>query len=793
MKRFICFILCLSLMLGVFPAIAQEKSVTGTSMGFGGEITVTLNIQDEKITAWNVDGSQETPGVGGVALDTYNHELFNTLMDQPLTIELADALDTVSGATVTSSAVKSATRDALRQALNLSDEKSALTDLTKTYSVYGNNYSLPFHVQVTIQDGKLDGITVTDVGGETVSILQTAIDRYIPRVLESQSLAVDAVTGATASCAGIRNAVSQAIEEAGGHAEQWMSPMPKSDQTVQLQGYDVIVVGLGASGVASYLSAAENGATVFGMDAAGKVGGASATAGGPMAVNPQNESVRGGKTGDFVDVAAFRQRWLEEANGEAKEDCVDLMLNHSGDTLDWLIEKWGFRFTPVSSFMGDASLVLYASYDGDVTQMYQQALDKAQDMNEKNEVQLELTADTLILSKDGAVAGVRATSYDGTIYEVYAPCVILATGGFGGSLELCTEYYGYPIKLMGMYQNDGAGIRMGTSVGGMLYHESTPSMQHTARAYADLHVEGVSAAHGKALSNFATITSAFAVNAEGNRFCNEAFGMGLGENSKAAGEYYYVLLTQDMVDIVRDEGFQDVNFMLNMQDSSMNMLGASAQMPAMPNPGDSSALPAQGEMESALPEGQASGDPESAQGMPDISAMMAAMGGASGNALQSGDPVTELDTIMEAGVSAGIVIKADTLEELSEKAGMNSLISSVEAWNTCAREQTTDDFGRDGASMKPIADQGPYYLVKACGYSYSSTGGLDVDASIHVLNADSQPIAGLYAVGTDSLGVLLSDEVGYVDYGGVAHGWCFTSGRVAGKNAASEALTLRQR
>ena len=36
------------------------------------------------------------------------------------------------------------------------------------------------------------------------------------------------------------------------------------------EGYDVIVVGLGSSGITSYLSAASNGATVFGMDSAAR-------------------------------------------------------------------------------------------------------------------------------------------------------------------------------------------------------------------------------------------------------------------------------------------------------------------------------------------------------------------------------------------------------------------------------------------------------------------------------------------------------------------------------------------
>ena len=49
-------------------------------------------------------------------------------------------------------------------------------------------------------------------------------------------------------------------------------------------------------------------------------------------------------------------------------------------------------------------------------------------------------------------------------------------------------------------------------------------------------------------------------------------------------------------------------------------------------------------------------------------------------------------------------------------------------------------------------------------------------------------IPGLYAAGTESMGVLLSETTGYIDYGGIDHGWCLTSGKLAGENAAQFAM-----
>ena len=66
-------------------------------------------------------------------------------------------------------------------------------------------------------------------------------------------------------------------------------------------------------------------------------------------------------------------------------------------------------------------------------------------------------------------------------------------------------------------------------------------------------------------------------------------------------------------------------------------------------------------------------------------------------------------------------------------------------------------------------------------HCYSTCGGLDINEKLQVLKADGQtPIEGLYAVGTDSMGVLFSETKAYVTYGGAAMGWAFTSGRLVG-------------
>ena len=50
-----------------------------------------------------------------------------------------------------------------------------------------------------------------------------------------------------------------------------------------------------------------------------------------------------------------------------------------------------------------------------------------------------------------------------------------------------------------------------------------------------------------------------------------------------------------------------------------------------------------------------------------------------------------------------------------------------------------------------------------------------------MLNTDGEEIHGLYAVGEDSLGCLMTDEKAYVTFGAAAEGWAVTSGYCVGR------------
>ena len=93
---------------------------------------------------------------------------------------------------------------------------------------------------------------------------------------------------------------------------------------------------------------------------------------------------------------------------------------------------------------------------------------------------LRTEATELIYGEDGSITGVRAQADDGTAYTIQAKCVILAAGGFGGNDEMVAQYTpgGSDWIYYGWQGNDGAGIRMALDAGANPYHMDAYPMSH---------------------------------------------------------------------------------------------------------------------------------------------------------------------------------------------------------------------------------------------------------------------------------------------------------------------------
>ena len=126
-----------------------------------------------------------------------------------------------------------------------------------------------------------------------------------------------------------------------------------------------------------------------------------------------------------------------------------------------------------------------------------------------------------------------------------------------------------------------------------------------------------------------------------------------------------------------------------------------------------------------------------------------------------------------------VYFEGDTPGDLARRMGIPGarLQSTIRGVMQMARGASRDPFGR--AEFGSGFDQGPYYsLGPAKSWIVISEGGLQVNTSLEVLDTEGKVISGLFAAGSNGQGGLML-------WGHGLHiAWAFTSGRLAGRNAA---------
>ena len=133
-------------------------------------------------------------------------------------------------------------------------------------------------------------------------------------------------------------------------------------------------------------------------------------------------------------------------------------------------------------------------------------------------------------------------------------------------------------------------------------------------------------------------------------------------------------------------------------------------------------------------------------------------------------------------LSDGHSVKADTLDELAEKIGVDAdtLKATVEAYNA-GMTSGKDEFGKATSEDSTIL-QAPFYASLRTPTVHYTMGGIQIDTGAHVLNADGNTIPGLYAAGEVASGIHGNNRLG-----GNAYPDIITFGRIAGTNAAADA------
>ena len=146
------------------------------------------------------------------------------------------------------------------------------------------------------------------------------------------------------------------------------------------------------------------------------------------------------------------------------------------------------------------------------------------------------------------------------------------------------------------------------------------------------------------------------------------------------------------------------------------------------------------------------------------------------------------NALQEAKIADGYVVVADTLEELAEKINVpvENFVKTVERYNELVAKGSDDDFGKRAEILISV-EKAPFYTGRLGATLLSASGGLHSDEFMHVLDADSNPIPGLFQCGT-----IASDFHGSGDYPticpGINHDRCLTFGCIAGIQAAGGSI-----
>jgi succinate dehydrogenase/fumarate reductase flavoprotein subunit len=150
-------------------------------------------------------------------------------------------------------------------------------------------------------------------------------------------------------------------------------------------------------------------------------------------------------------------------------------------------------------------------------------------------------------------------------------------------------------------------------------------------------------------------------------------------------------------------------------------------------------------------------------------------------------------------LSTGYLLRGATLAELANKAGIDAKTfeATVAQFNGLAAEGRDPAFGKGSRAynryqgdalhgpnpcIAPIQD-GPFYAIKMVIGDLGTYAGIKTDANARALDADGQPIPGLYAAGNDMASIMGGNYPG----AGITLGPALTFGYIAGKHLAEKA------
>lgn len=534
--------------------------------------------------------------------------------------------------------------------------------------------------------------------------------------------------------------IAQAINEAGGDAEEWKKrekPATKKAKDEEIDA-DVVVVGAGGAGLAAAVRSIQHGEKVVILEKYPQIGGNTSRAGGPMnAAEPDWQKKFKALPGEKQTLEELAKTPIEKIDPEYRDDFKELqkqikeyvdsgadylfdstllheiqtylggkrvdlkgneihgkyalvheLVTNALNSVKWLADL-GVKFdeTDVTEPVGG----LWRRGHKPVEPMGYAYIHILGDWVKDHGVNpyLETRAEHLIIN-NGKVRGVVAKRADGSTLTVHAKAVILTAGGFGANTKMVQKYNTYWQKIddniaaTNSPAITGDGINLGLEAGaalvGMGFIQLMPvSDPKTGELFTGLQTPP---------ANY------IMVNQKGKRFVNEfAERDTLAKAAIANGGLFY---------LIADDKIKETAY----------------------------------------------------------------------NTTQES---------IDAQVKAGTLFRADTLEDLAKQVGMDpdTLVQTIKTYNEDVNKGEDPEFHKNVFDLK--CEVAPFYATPRRPAIHHTMGGLVIDTKAHVLDKNGEEIPGLYSAGENAGGIHAGNRLG-----GNSLADIFTFGRIAANTAYAD-------
>ena len=479
-------LLCLAMLLTMCSfAMAEAGTYTGvgdSEIGGKGAIEVSVTVDENGVvTDIQVTKNGDTAGIADAAVEAMSGRI--------MAAQSAN-VDGVSGATMTSEAIKMAVLDAVTAA-GLDTVKWSTYVATEAAKADDATYNTDIVIIGAGGAGMTAALTAAEKGANVI-------------ILESQA----AVGGNSVRATGGMNAADTPAQDENEFGES--AGVEKTLKTARTTYADNVTI----------TKLAEE-------------------------VEKQWADYQANPVGYFDSDELMELDTMIGGKGINNPELVEELADESADGVEWL-KKYGINLTSVGSFGGASVKRIHRPVNAEgktiaVGSYMIPLLEKACEENDKISIQLETTATTILTDKNGKAVGVKAVGATGNKVTVNAKAVILATGGFGANLDMVAELV--PTLKGFMTTNaagaQGQGIEMAQALGAatvdMDQIQIHPTVQFDTAA---LITEGLRG------------DGAVLINADGKRFIDEVGTRDVVSAAEIAqpGSYSYLLVDQAMLD-----------------------------------------------------------------------------------------------------------------------------------------------------------------------------------------------------------------------------------------------------